>query len=65
LALVCLFIAHKFYNDFHFEVEEFSIASGVRTKTIVDLEQAVLGLIDYDLVMTERDYFDVLILTSF
>lgn len=64
MALVCLFIAHKFYNDFHMEVEEFSIASGVRSKTIVDLEEKVLGLLSYDLVLSERDYFDVFMLTK-
>jgi len=42
LALVCLFIAHKFYSDFHFGLEDFSVACGVRKNDILDLEDIVL-----------------------
>lgn len=61
LAVSCIFIAQKFYSDFHYEVEDFSICSGIKIKDILKLEMITLELLEYNLVLSERDYFDVLL----
>jgi hypothetical protein len=60
LAVVCIFIAHKFYSDFHHEIEDFSIASGVSIKDLNKLESITLDMLDYSLIISERDYYGVL-----
>jgi hypothetical protein len=61
LAVVCIFIAHKFYSDFHYNIEDFSISSGVTIKDISKLETAMLDLLEYNIILSERDYYGVLL----
>ena len=61
LAVVCIFIAHKFYSDFHYEIEDFSISSGITIKEINKLEKVILDLLEYNIILSERDYYGVLL----
>ncbi len=65
LAVVCIFIAQKFYSDFHYDIEDFSISSGVKIKDILKLETFTLELLEYNLILTERDYYGVLLFGKF
>jgi len=61
LAVTCIFIAHKFYSDFHYDIEDFSISSGITIREINKLESLALDLLDYNLILSERDYYGVLL----
>lgn len=60
-AVVCIFIAQKFYSDFRYEVEDFSISSGVTIKDILKLETVTLEFLEYNLILSERDYYGIML----
>lgn len=43
--MICIFIAQKFYSDFHYEIEDFSISSGITIKDILNLETITLDIL--------------------
>lgn len=59
LILVCIILAQKIYSDFQDSLEVFSLASGVRIVQIVKLEYQIVDLLDFDLLISEREYYEI------
>ena len=57
--IVCFLLAEKLYSDDEYTIESFSLASGIPIKDLARLEEQVISLLEYELIITEREFNEI------
>ena len=54
---ICMMEVHKFFNDVTFRNNDYAKLCGISTKELLQLELEFMDFVDYNMNITEENYF--------